>query len=146
MLSPLELLELPEPPDPVDVPVLCDVPVLPVLPVLPEEPADADELWVVLLEPEPAERSTVAVCAEPGSVAPMPTAARMLAAPAAAVTDRSLAWLRFRAATAARVERRSPPRVALLDAGIVSLSVCVHPGPLALALGNTLGAELLLTL
>ncbi|HXW88511.1 MAG TPA: hypothetical protein VEJ42_09625 [Streptosporangiaceae bacterium] len=90
------------------------------LAVLPED----DEALPEVCPEVPADRSTVMACAAPGMVAPMPSAARTLAAPAATVTDRSLAWLRFRAATAARLERLSPPRLELCDAGIMSLSVC----------------------
>jgi hypothetical protein len=115
----VELPDLAEPPDFAELPDLA---------VLAEDPVEG--LGVVCAEPESDDRSTVVACAAPGRVTPMPSAVRTLAAPAAAVTDRSLAWLRFRAATAARFERLKPPWLPLLDAGIVSLSVCVHTGRL----------------
>jgi hypothetical protein len=70
------------------------------------EPPELPELE---LEPEPeplvaelaGECWAAAACAEPGSAKLTPAAASTLAAPAAAVTARSLDWLRFLAAIAA---------------------------------------------
>jgi len=143
-LSPLELevLEVPELPDLADFLDLC---VLPDALVLAEALGEAEGLALACPELACTDRSTVVACAAPGRVAPIPSAPRTLAAPAAAVTERSRAWLRFRAATAARVARLSPPRLALLRAGIVSLSACVA-ALLALALADSLAADFLRTL
>ncbi len=72
---------------------------------LPELPEELPELLAELREPELlvlAEECCAAVaCADPGSARLTPAAASTLAAPAAAVTTRSLDWLRFLAAIAA---------------------------------------------
>jgi hypothetical protein len=92
-LRPLELPELPE--------LLVELPEL--LVELPELPEPLEELpEPELLVPVLAEECcAAAACAEPGSARLTPAAASTLAAPAAAVTARSLDWLRFLAAIAA---------------------------------------------
>jgi hypothetical protein len=92
-------------PRPLALPELLEL--LPELPELPAELPELPELCAELREPEllvpvlAAGCCAALACAEPGSARLTPAAASTLAAPAAAVTARSLDWLRFLAAIAA---------------------------------------------